>query len=428
MDPFDLLPDELILVQALRLDLPSVSRLCQTSQRFNRVICDNELYWRQKFVRDYNFSPQLYRGSWKVLYREYNAVWTFGANISSLEDEDKDNYQSSPTQLPNFKARQVSAGGFHTIVIDLNGNVWSSGMNGSGQLGLGDLRRRSILTQIELSSIALPHGPNFKVKQISAGTLHTMMIDPDDTVWSFGENVFSQLGLGDQRDRSSPTQIPNLKAKQVSAGAYHTVVIDLDDSAPVWTFGWNNYGQLGLGNDVGRSRPTLIPNLKAKQVSAGRDHTVVIDLDDNVWAFGLNEKGQLGLGHTQDRTTPTLIEHLKAKQASAGGYHTIVIDLDDSVWAFGNNRSGQLGLGDNLNRATPTLIPNLKAKQVSNGEWHTVVIDLDSNVWSFGGNNEGQLGLGDNRDRSTPTLIPNLKAQQVSAGSFHTIVIGTIIF
>ena len=47
MDPFDFLPDELILVQALDLDLASVTRLCQTSQKFNRVVCDNELYWQQ---------------------------------------------------------------------------------------------------------------------------------------------------------------------------------------------------------------------------------------------------------------------------------------------------------------------------------------------------------------------------------------------
>jgi alpha-tubulin suppressor-like RCC1 family protein len=52
----------------------------------------------------------------------------------------------------------------------------------------------------------------------------------------------------------------------------------------VWTFGNNQYGQLGLAIFECRN--------KAKQVSAGGDHTIIIDLNDNVWAFGLNNFGQ----------------------------------------------------------------------------------------------------------------------------------------
>ena len=99
------------------------------------------------------------------------------------------------------------------------------------------------------------------------------MIDFNDNVWVFGRNSNGQLGLGD-RSRSTPTQVPNIKARQVSAGTLHTIVVDLENN--VWVFGHNSYGHLGLGDHDDRSGPTQVPNIKAGQVSAGEQHTVVV--------------------------------------------------------------------------------------------------------------------------------------------------------
>ena len=68
-----------------------------------------------------------------------------------------------------------------------------------------------------------------------------------------------------------------------------------------------------------------IPNIKAKQVSAGYFHTVIIDLRGNVWVSGLNMDGQLGLGDNNDRRELTQIPNIKAKQVSVSDYHTILI-------------------------------------------------------------------------------------------------------
>lgn len=133
-------------------------------------------------------------------------------------------------------------------------------------------------------------------------------------------------------------------------------------------FGDNDFGELGLGDNENRNIPTQTPNLKAKQISAGTAHTVLIDLKDDVWSFGSNEYGQLGLGDNYNTNIPTQIPNLKSKQMSAGWYHTMIIDLEDNLWGFGRNIAGQLGLGDYKNRNAPTQIPNIKAKQVSTGE------------------------------------------------------------
>jgi len=164
MDPFDPLPNELIFLQDLELEIRSITNLCQTSRRFNRLICENDLFWYYKFIRDYRFNPVQYTGSWNQLYREYQSVWSFG-------------------------------------------------YNSYGQLGLGDQVSRLVSTQ------------NFKAKAISSGTDHTLLIDLDDNVWSFGWNHHGQLGLGDNYARFVPTRIPNFKAKAISCGRDHTFFI-----------------------------------------------------------------------------------------------------------------------------------------------------------------------------------------------------------
>jgi len=75
MDTLETWPSELIVAQALNLPLLSIIDFCQTSRRFNQVICTNEGFWYQKFVTDYEFQPTGYRGSWKQLYEEYSSIW-----------------------------------------------------------------------------------------------------------------------------------------------------------------------------------------------------------------------------------------------------------------------------------------------------------------------------------------------------------------
>ena len=48
-------------------------------------------------------------------------------------------------------------------------------------------------------------------------------------------------------------------------------------------------------------------------------------MDNDVWSFGDNEEGQLGLGDNISKNKPTNINDIKAKSISCGGQHTILI-------------------------------------------------------------------------------------------------------
>jgi hypothetical protein len=126
---------------------------------------------------------------------------------------------------------------------------------------------------------------------------------------------------------------------------------------------------LGLGDRTDRLRPILIPNLPPiKSISAGGSHSLLLDEQGRIYSFGWNVWGELGLGDRIQRLIPTLISRFqdlelppRIKNLSAGTY-SLISDEEGMVYAFGNNDDGQLGLGDRINRVIPTLVPNIKAK------------------------------------------------------------------
>ena len=47
------LPKDVILLLALELNYPDIISLCQTSSRFNQLVCQSDSFWRNKMLRDY---------------------------------------------------------------------------------------------------------------------------------------------------------------------------------------------------------------------------------------------------------------------------------------------------------------------------------------------------------------------------------------
>ena len=311
----------------------------------------------------------------------------------------------------------------HSLILKNDGTLWSTGYNGYGQLGLGDYTNRTTFTQITTNTE--------DIKSVYCGYNNTFILEHDGTLWTCGQNDWGELGLGNNTGRTIFTQITTNTndVKSVCCGGNHTFILKNDGT--LWGSGANNNGQLGLGDATNRTTftqvTTNVDNIKS--VYCGADHSFILKNDGTLWGCGYNGYGNLGLEDNTHRYTFTQITTNAddIKLVYCGAYHTFILKNDGTIWSCGWNNAGQLGLGNYTDRNTFTKITTNAndIKLVYCGRYHTFILKNDGTLWGCGANNAGRLGLGDTTDRNTFTQVTtnadNIK--EVYCGGNHTIIL-----
>jgi len=319
---------------------------------------------------------------------------------------------------------QLSAGSAHTCGVSVTGSVRCWGYNNYGQLGLG-------YTSEDVSSPTLVPGLD-NVASVTAKGRHTCALLKSGLVKCWGYNDYGQLGLGYMSYVvPSPTLVSGLTGvASVIAGSYHTCGILVTGAVKCW--GHNHQGQLGLGYtgspiDV----PTLVPGLSdVRAIVAGEFHTCAVLISGAIKCWGYNNYGQLGLGYSgAPVSSPTLLRGLSDVRAIvAGGYHTCTVLISGAVKCWGYNMYGQLGLGNNSNSesvASPALVPDLDdIGSINAGLYHTCAALMSGAVKCWGSNGNRQLGLGpeiQSEPFSSPTVILKLPlTENLVIGDYHS--------
>ena len=86
----------------------------------------------------------------------------------------------------------------------------------------------------------------------------------------------------------------------------------------------------------------------------GKNHAITLSKDGTLHAFGYNYYGNLGLGHNYHVSLPTPIPNLpKISVISCGEHFTVCVDCEGFIWSFGDNIRGQLGTGNKTNFNVP---------------------------------------------------------------------------
>lgn len=230
---------------------------------------------------------------------------------------------------------------------------------------------------------------------------------------TWGNNDTGQLGFGDNESRSSPVQTITFGTDwvDVDVGTNHALALKQDGSLWVWGRGFE--GQLGLGFATDYYYPTKHPSLNTwKQISAGTYSSAAIKEDNTLWVWGDNVYGQLGLGDLTKRHEP--IQHspisYNYKQVCMGWIFSGCIKTDNTLWLWGLNDSGQLGIGTSIpssftSSPIQTIFNTNNWDQLSLGYAHILATKTDGTLWVWGNNHAGQLGLGDRIVRMTPVQI-----------------------
>ena len=260
----------------------------------------------------------------------------------------------------------------------------------------------------------------------SGGHSHNVVVKNDGTVWTWGRNNFGQLGDGTTIDRNTPVKVSTLtNVIAVAGGDLHTVALREDGT--VWAWGLNSNGFLGDGTRMTRHTPVQVLGITdVVAIAAGHEHTIALKEDGTVWAWGSNFNGQLGDGTTLSRIVPTKVQGIDGVAAiSAGSNNSIAIRFDGTVWTWGSNRWGQLGDGTTTNRNTPTKVSNMTdVVDVVTGTYSMAVLS-DGTVWAWGLNSSGQLGKGTTINQYKPVRVEGItNIISIASSSSHSIALG----
>lgn len=279
--------------------------------------------------------------------------------------------------------------------------LWSWGDNEFGQLGDGTINGKIIPEQI---------GDQTDWKVILGGDFHTIAIKTDGTLWAWGDNEYGQIGDGTFINKNLPTQISlDNNWKEIFCGTSHNFAIKTDGT--LWTWGLNDYGQLGLNDVISRNIPTQVGNdNKWFKISSGSGHTIGLKTDGTLWAWGDNDFGQLGDGSFILQLTPIQIGNDNNwTDISAGIFHSIGLKTDGTLWAWGDNDYWQLGINDNSKFfSVPTIVnQDNDWKSIYAGGYHNLALKTDGSLWAWGDNEYGQLGDGDVFESQIPKQIQN---------------------
>jgi alpha-tubulin suppressor-like RCC1 family protein len=257
-------------------------------------------------------------------------LWTWGYNYYGQlgnNTSGTDGLTPSTTFAGGTNWKQVACGGYHTSAIKTDGTLWTWGRNSFGQLGdnTSGVNRSTPVT-------TLAGGTNWK--QVTGGFDHTAAIKTDGTLWTWGCNSYGALGDNTETNRSTPvtTFAGGTNWKQVSGVGNRTAAIKTDGT--LWTWGRGTEGQLGDNTTINRSTPvtTFAGGTNWKQVAGGYFHTAAIKTDGTLWTWGYNNYGQLGDNTITTRSIPftTFAGGTNWKQVTCGFDHTAATTYIDS--------------------------------------------------------------------------------------------------
>ncbi len=304
-----------------------------------------------------------------------------------------------PTLSPiNSTFININCGYNFTIGMTTNDQVFVWGDNQCGQLGQG--HKNEILSPIEL-----PPPSQHKWKKFRCGCYHSFGLTEDNTVYSWGRNNYGQLGLGDNEDRSTPV-IMNRKFIDIICGDYHSFGITEENNILTW--GYNRYGQLGIDSTTNQllPHPFKLPVNTNYQIYCGAHSSYAVLDNGQLFSWGYNGSGQLGLGDTTHQRTPvevSLPNDIKCIKLFCGGYHCF-IKSNNNIYGWGYNHEGQLGLGHTNNVLSPVIICDINFDSIICGEEHSFGITKEGTVYAWG-SNEGQYGNGTTEGSLIPTII-----------------------
>eukprot|EP01130_Rhizamoeba_saxonica_P016961 TRINITY_DN7975_c0_g1_i2.p1 TRINITY_DN7975_c0_g1~~TRINITY_DN7975_c0_g1_i2.p1 ORF type:complete len:722 (-),score=138.78 TRINITY_DN7975_c0_g1_i2:117-2282(-) len=274
--------------------------------------------------------------------------------------------------------------------------LYTCGKNDVGQLGQGN----------EIDSNVPILIPVENPEKLGVGSSHVLVLDADGDVYSFGSNDYLQLGYYTGSDQLTP-KLVNFSMKVTNVFAAGSSSFVLLENGCLYGFGANGYGQLGIGTRDTPGEPTIVDfgkNITIVKVSTFVFHTLVLDDNGTLYGFGVAANDVLKLN--LNTTIPIVVDYDVVDMA-VGIDHFVIVKADGNVVGLGSNIYGQLGRGDTDTECESLcVIPvNTSIVSVETGIDSTLLLDEHGDVYGFGVNSKYQLGIIGDTFVYDPTII-----------------------
>lgn len=253
--------------------------------------------------------------------------------------------QKTPLLISSLKKiKHLACGANHVLALNEKGRVYSWGSGQQNQLGRRIVERNR-MNGLQPREFGLPKD----IVCIGSGQYHSFAVHSSGKVYAWGLNSFGATALregagDDEAAIVHPLVVDSLSDRgitQIDGGSHHSIAVARDGECLVW--GRLDGFQSGLKIDTltddavikdERERPriliapTVVPNFKAKVVSAASDHCVAIDVDGRPWSWGFSATYQTGQGTQDDIEVATAIDNTatrgkKLNWAGAGGQFSV---------------------------------------------------------------------------------------------------------
>ncbi|MBI0144791.1 MULTISPECIES: RCC1 domain-containing protein [Bifidobacterium] len=336
----------------------------------------------------------------------------------------------TPPVIPNIRFSQISAGNNFAVALGSDGNIYSWGSNQKGQLG-----------RTASSSLYDPNPTPGKVDrpanvpsdftwvQVSAGNTFALALGSDGILYSWGDNDLYELGRdgvynlfgGDQTPRPVDKQ-DTIKFTRIKATANHAMAFD--SLGNLYSWGWNEYGQLGHDGETQQVKEPAKVDKPANtssdfswvQANGGFYDTIAIGSDGNLYSWGNNDFDQLGRDTTNTRKNPIpgkidkpagVPSDFTWLQTGSAHYNSMALGSDGNIYTWGSDlQEVMLGRDLSLNAANrPAAVykpANINYIDCMTTDYHSVGLGSDGNLYSWGTDGDGELG------HATPVSGPGI--------------------
>jgi len=255
----------------------------------------------------YGFSHTL------VIEKGTGRLFAFGDNergqVSGVASSTPVVNPMTPDFVKHERVVAIAAGLFHSAAITADGDLLTFGCGRFGQ----------ILQPDEGANFGKWRpADGSRVVQVACGRRHSVLLDEHGRIWTVGENKYGQLGRSIMgKSCCTPSVVDGSLGElgsgcvAVDCGWSHTVatVQSFDGTIEVYGWGRNDKGQLGTGSteEVETPKRLFEPMYGIESVHCGSESTMILDCSGKISSCGWNEHGNLALGNDRDVLEPTSI-------------------------------------------------------------------------------------------------------------------------